>query len=132
ADGRVVDVVDGTLPARDYRRNESESQDDQRLAEARHRFLRSRYAGALGGSAATEPLATVRETVKPTSRLRTCGCLVASLSGSQMSVQRIAIVGAGPAGSALATLLTQRGAEVTLFDDGRRPELVLRESPLPP
>src|SRR5262245_31544115 len=69
ADGRVVDVVDGTLPARDYRRNESESQDDQRLAEARHRFLRSRYAGALGGSAATEPLATVRETVKPTSRL---------------------------------------------------------------
>src|SRR5262249_8234755 len=131
ADGRGVDVVDGTLPARDYRRNESESQDDQRLAEARHRFLRSRYAAGLGGSAATEPLATVRETVNTTSRLRTCGCLVASLSGSQMSVQRLAIVGAGPAGSALATLLAERGAEVTLFDDGRRPELVVGESLVP-
>ena len=48
-----------------------------------------------------------------------------------MSVQRIAIVGAGPAGSALATLLAQRGVEVTLFDDGRRPELVVGESLVP-
>jgi len=48
-----------------------------------------------------------------------------------MSVQRLAIVGAGPAGSALATLLAERGAEVTLFDDGRRPELVVGESLVP-
>ena len=36
---------------------------------------------------------------------------------------RVAILGAGPAGSALAILLTRLGADVTLFDDGRRPEL---------
>jgi flavin-dependent dehydrogenase len=48
-----------------------------------------------------------------------------------MSAQRIAIVGAGPAGTALATLLVQRGAEVTLFDDGRRPDLVVGESLVP-
>src|SRR5262245_14930702 len=48
-----------------------------------------------------------------------------------MSAQRIAIVGAGPAGSALAALLVERGAEVTLFDDGRRPELVVGESLVP-
>jgi flavin-dependent dehydrogenase len=48
-----------------------------------------------------------------------------------MAAQRIAIVGAGPAGAALATLLVQRGAEVTLFDDGRRPELVVGESLVP-
>jgi flavin-dependent dehydrogenase len=44
---------------------------------------------------------------------------------------RVAIVGAGPAGSALAILLTRLGAEVALFDDGRRPELLVGESLVP-
>jgi flavin-dependent dehydrogenase len=44
---------------------------------------------------------------------------------------RVAILGAGPAGSALAILLTRLGAEVTLFDDGRRPELLVGESLIP-
>jgi flavin-dependent dehydrogenase len=44
---------------------------------------------------------------------------------------RVAILGAGPAGSALAILLARRGAEVTLFDDGRRPELLVGESLVP-
>ncbi len=44
---------------------------------------------------------------------------------------RVAVLGAGIAGSALAILLARRGAEVTLFDDGRRPELVVGESLVP-
>ena len=44
---------------------------------------------------------------------------------------RVAIVGAGPAGSALAILLAREGAAVTLFDDGRRPELLVGESLVP-
>ena len=44
---------------------------------------------------------------------------------------RVAIVGAGPSGSALGMLLCRRGAEVTLFDDGRRPELLVGESLVP-
>jgi flavin-dependent dehydrogenase len=44
---------------------------------------------------------------------------------------RIAVIGAGPAGSALAILLARQGAEVTLFDDGRRPELLVGESLVP-
>ena len=44
---------------------------------------------------------------------------------------RVAILGAGPAGSALAIFLTRLGAEVTLFDDGRRPELLVGESLVP-
>ncbi len=43
----------------------------------------------------------------------------------------MAIVGAGPAGSALATLLAEAGHDVALFDDGRRPELVVGESLIP-
>jgi flavin-dependent dehydrogenase len=43
----------------------------------------------------------------------------------------VAIVGAGPSGSALAILLAREGAEVTLFDDGRRPELLVGESLIP-
>jgi flavin-dependent dehydrogenase len=43
----------------------------------------------------------------------------------------IAIVGAGPAGCALGILLARQGAEVTLFDDGRRPELLVGESMVP-
>ena len=44
---------------------------------------------------------------------------------------RVAIVGAGPAGSALAIFLARAGARVTLFDDGRRPELLVGESLVP-
>ena len=44
---------------------------------------------------------------------------------------RVAVVGAGPAGSALAILLAGRGADVTLFDDARRPELIVGESLVP-
>jgi flavin-dependent dehydrogenase len=44
---------------------------------------------------------------------------------------RVAIIGAGPCGSALAVLLAREGAEVTLFDDGRRPELLVGESLVP-
>jgi len=44
---------------------------------------------------------------------------------------RVAIVGAGPAGAALATLLTIDGHDVVLFDDERRPELVVGESLIP-
>jgi flavin-dependent dehydrogenase len=44
---------------------------------------------------------------------------------------RVAVLGAGPAGSALAIFLTRLGAEVTLFDDGRRPELLVGESLVP-
>jgi flavin-dependent dehydrogenase len=44
---------------------------------------------------------------------------------------RVAIVGAGPAGSALAIFLARAGAQVTLFDEGRRPELLVGESLVP-
>ncbi|MGH7346358.1 MAG: NAD(P)/FAD-dependent oxidoreductase, partial [Candidatus Rokuibacteriota bacterium] len=44
---------------------------------------------------------------------------------------RVAIVGAGPSGAALAILLARQGARVTLFDDGRRPELLVGESLVP-
>ncbi len=44
---------------------------------------------------------------------------------------RVVIVGAGPSGSALAILLAREGAEVTLFDDDRRPELLVGESLVP-
>ena len=44
---------------------------------------------------------------------------------------RVAIVGAGPAGAALAILLARRGASVTLFDDDRRPALLVGESLVP-
>jgi flavin-dependent dehydrogenase len=44
---------------------------------------------------------------------------------------RVAIVGAGPAGSALAILLARQGGDVTLFDDGRHPPLLVGESLIP-
>jgi flavin-dependent dehydrogenase len=44
---------------------------------------------------------------------------------------RVAIVGAGPAGAGLATVLVQDGHDVVLFDDERRPELVVGESLIP-
>jgi len=44
---------------------------------------------------------------------------------------RVAVLGAGPAGAVVAMLLAARGANVTLFDDGRRPELLVGESLVP-
>src|SRR5499425_2072760 len=44
---------------------------------------------------------------------------------------RVVIVGAGPSGSALAILLNRHGADVTLFDDPRRPPLLVGESLVP-
>src|SRR5256885_16979396 len=44
---------------------------------------------------------------------------------------RVGIVGGGPGGSALGILLARQGAEVALFDDGRRPELLVGESLVP-
>jgi flavin-dependent dehydrogenase len=44
---------------------------------------------------------------------------------------KIAIIGAGLAGSTLGVLLAREGADVTLFDDGRRPELLVGESLVP-
>ena len=44
---------------------------------------------------------------------------------------RVAIVGAGPSGSALAILLKRDGADVTLFDDPRRSPLLVGESLVP-
>ena len=49
----------------------------------------------------------------------------------EASVLRVAILGSGPSGSALACMLARRGAEVTLFEHGRRPELVVGESLVP-
>lgn len=44
---------------------------------------------------------------------------------------RVAVIGAGPAGATLAVLLAEAGAEVVVFDDGRRPELLVGESLVP-
>lgn len=43
----------------------------------------------------------------------------------------VAIVGAGPAGCTLAALLAQRGVRTVVFDDDKRPDLLVGESLLP-
>jgi flavin-dependent dehydrogenase len=48
-----------------------------------------------------------------------------------MSVKTVGIIGSGPAGATLGALLAMKGVDVTLFDDGRRPELVVGESLIP-
>jgi flavin-dependent dehydrogenase len=45
--------------------------------------------------------------------------------------QRIAIIGAGPSGSALACFLAQRGVECLLFDDNNKAALLVGESLIP-
>ena len=47
------------------------------------------------------------------------------------SIQTVGIIGSGPSGATLASLLAMKGLDVTLFDDGRRPELIVGESLLP-
>ncbi len=46
-------------------------------------------------------------------------------------VETVGIIGGGPAGLTLASLLALRGVEATLFDDGKRPALVVGESLVP-
>ena len=46
-------------------------------------------------------------------------------------VQTVGIIGSGPAGAALASFLAMKGIEATLFDDGRRPDLIVGESLIP-
>ena len=46
-------------------------------------------------------------------------------------VETVGIIGGGPSGLTLASLLAMRGVDVTVFDDGRRPELVVGESLVP-
>ncbi len=46
-------------------------------------------------------------------------------------MKTIAIIGGGPSGSALASFLAMRGVNVTVFDDGKRPALVVGESLIP-
>ena len=48
-----------------------------------------------------------------------------------MNAPAIAIVGAGPAACTAAALLAQRGWPVVVFDDGRRPEMLVGESLIP-
>lgn len=46
-------------------------------------------------------------------------------------VNTVGIIGGGPSGLALASLLALKGVAVTLFDDGKRPDLVVGESLVP-
>lgn len=48
-----------------------------------------------------------------------------------MAIKTVSIIGSGPSGATLASLLTMKGLDVTLFDDGRRPDLVVGESLIP-
>jgi flavin-dependent dehydrogenase len=46
-------------------------------------------------------------------------------------INTVGIIGSGPSGATLACLLAQKGVEVTIFDDGRRPDLIVGESLIP-
>lgn len=50
---------------------------------------------------------------------------------SRRPLRSVAILGAGPSGASLATTLAREGLEVTLFDGGQRPPLVVGESLVP-
>jgi flavin-dependent dehydrogenase len=47
------------------------------------------------------------------------------------AIKTVGIIGSGPSGATLASLLTMKGMEVTLFDDGHRPDLIVGESLIP-
>jgi flavin-dependent dehydrogenase len=47
------------------------------------------------------------------------------------SIQTVGIIGSGPSGATLASLMAMKGINVTLFDDGRRPDLIVGESLIP-
>jgi len=46
-------------------------------------------------------------------------------------IQTVGVIGSGPSGATLASLLQMKGVDVTLFDDGRRPDLIVGESLIP-
>ena len=46
-------------------------------------------------------------------------------------IRTVGIIGSGPSGATLASLLAMKGVDVTLFDDGRRPDLIVGESLIP-
>ncbi len=46
-------------------------------------------------------------------------------------IRRVAIIGSGPAGSALATWLARGGVDVALFARGKRPPIIIGESLVP-
>ena len=46
-------------------------------------------------------------------------------------IQTVGIIGSGPSGATLASLLAMKGVDVTIFDDGRRPDLIVGESLIP-
>lgn len=47
------------------------------------------------------------------------------------SIKTIGVIGCGPSGSTLASFLARSGLDVTIFDDGRRPDLIVGESLIP-
>jgi flavin-dependent dehydrogenase len=47
------------------------------------------------------------------------------------SIKTVGVIGCGPSGSTLASFLAGKGIEVTIFDDGRRPDLIVGESLIP-
>jgi flavin-dependent dehydrogenase len=47
------------------------------------------------------------------------------------SNKTIGVIGSGPSGSTLASFLAKKGMNVTVFDDGRRPDLIVGESLIP-
>jgi flavin-dependent dehydrogenase len=66
----------------------------------------------------------------PVFRIRSAGPTPSSVRVERGPL-RVAIVGGGPSGSALAILLSVLGADVTLFNDGRKPSLLVGESLIP-
>jgi len=54
-----------------------------------------------------------------------------ALGGKPVKRRRVAIIGSGPAGSTLACLLARAGADAVIFDDEKRPEMVVGESLVP-
>ncbi len=47
------------------------------------------------------------------------------------SIKTVGIIGSGPSGATLASLLAMKGLDVAIFDDGRRPDLIVGESLIP-
>ena len=46
-------------------------------------------------------------------------------------IKTVGIIGSGPSGATLASLLAMKGLDVTIFDDGRRPDIIVGESLIP-
>ncbi|MCP3984592.1 MAG: FAD-dependent oxidoreductase [bacterium] len=50
---------------------------------------------------------------------------------ARRSIQKVAIIGGGPAGAAVATYLARAGMDVALFTRGKRPPIIVGESLVP-